>query len=87
MRQCKFVTRDTGSQTEPRFHCRPSPDGHPHLLDVRGLKVWRDQNKPAQAHDLLAPIYDWLNEGFDNADLKAVKSRPTVTPPKSALSH
>jgi class 3 adenylate cyclase/predicted ATPase len=32
------------------------------------------QGKRAQAHDLLAPIYDWFTEGFDTADLKAAKA-------------
>ena len=36
--------------------------------------LWRDQGKRAQAHDLLAPIYDWFTEGFDTADLKDAKA-------------
>jgi predicted ATPase len=30
--------------------------------------------KRAQAHDLLAPVYDWFTEGFDTADLKDARS-------------
>jgi predicted ATPase len=30
---------------------------------------WRDQDRRAQAHDLLAPVYGWFTEGFDTADL------------------
>jgi predicted ATPase len=33
-------------------------------------RLWRDQGKRAQAHDLLAPLYGWFKEGFDTADLK-----------------
>jgi class 3 adenylate cyclase/predicted ATPase len=33
-------------------------------------RLWRDQGKPTEAHDLLAPVYDWFTEGFDIADLK-----------------
>jgi hypothetical protein len=24
--------------------------------------LWRDQGKPAEARDLLAPVYDWFTE-------------------------
>jgi tetratricopeptide (TPR) repeat protein len=33
-------------------------------------RLWRDQDKRAEAHGLLAPVYDWFTEGFDTADLK-----------------
>jgi hypothetical protein len=34
----------------------------------------RDQDKPAEARDLLAPVYGWFTEGFDTADLKDAKA-------------
>ena len=37
-------------------------------------RLWRDQGKRQQAHDLLAPIYGWFTEGFDTLDLKEAKS-------------
>jgi predicted ATPase len=37
-------------------------------------RLWRDQGKPAEARDLLAPIYGWFTEGFDTADLKEAKA-------------
>jgi predicted ATPase len=37
-------------------------------------RLWRDQGKRAQAHDLLAPVYGWFTEGFDTADLKDAKA-------------
>jgi predicted ATPase len=37
-------------------------------------RLWRDQGKPQQARDLLAPIYDWFTEGFDTRDLKDAKA-------------
>jgi predicted ATPase len=37
-------------------------------------RLWRDQGKRAQAHDLLAPVYGWFSEGFDSADLKEAKA-------------
>jgi predicted ATPase len=38
-------------------------------------RLWRDQGKPQQAHDLLAPVYGWFTEGFDTRDLKEAKAR------------
>ena len=37
-------------------------------------RLWRDQGKRAEAHDLLAPVYGWFTEGFDTADLKEAKA-------------
>jgi predicted ATPase len=37
-------------------------------------RLWRDQGKLAEAHDLLAPIYGWFTEGFETADLKEAKT-------------
>src|SRR5262249_12750195 len=33
-----------------------------------------DQGKRAEAHALLAPIYEWFTEGFDTSDLIAAKA-------------
>jgi len=32
------------------------------------------QRRPAEACDLLAPVYDWFTEGFDTPDLKEAKA-------------
>src|ERR1700730_7687050 len=37
-------------------------------------RLWRDQGKPQQARELLAPIYGWFTEGFDTRDLKEAKA-------------
>jgi predicted ATPase len=37
-------------------------------------RLWRDQGKPQQARDLLAPVYGWFTEGFDTRDLKEAKA-------------
>ena len=37
-------------------------------------RLWRDQGKRQEAHDLLAPIYDWFTEGFDTLDLKEARA-------------
>ena len=37
-------------------------------------RLWRDQDKRAEARKLLAPVYGWFTEGFDTADLKVAKA-------------
>jgi predicted ATPase len=37
-------------------------------------KLWQQQGKRQEAHDLLAPVYHWFTEGFDTADLKDAKA-------------
>ena len=37
-------------------------------------RLWRDQGKPDEARDLLAPVYGWFTEGFDTLDLKEAKA-------------
>jgi predicted ATPase len=36
-------------------------------------RIWRDQGRPQQARDLLAPLYAWFTEGFDTRDMKEAK--------------
>jgi predicted ATPase len=48
------------------------------LLQLRAstslARLWRDQGKRAEAHDLLIPIYGWFTEGFDAAVLREANS-------------
>jgi len=37
-------------------------------------RLRRDQGKPQQAHDLVAPAYNWFTEDFDTLDLKKAKA-------------
>jgi predicted ATPase len=37
-------------------------------------RLWRDQRKPQEARELLAPVYGWFTEGFDTLDLKEAKA-------------
>jgi predicted ATPase len=37
-------------------------------------RLWRDQDKRAQARELLAPVYGSFTEGFDTLDLKQAKA-------------
>jgi len=38
------------------------------------VRLWRDQGRHAEAHDLLAPVYGWFTEGFGTPDLKEAKA-------------
>jgi adenylate cyclase len=37
-------------------------------------RLWQRQGKPAEARDLLRPVYHWFTEGFDTGDLKDAKA-------------
>jgi predicted ATPase len=37
-------------------------------------RLRRDQDRRAEARDLLAPVYGWFTEGFDTPDLKEAKA-------------
>ncbi len=47
---------------------------HAKIFELRAAtnlaRLWRDQGKRAEAHDLLAAIYGWFTEGFDTPVLK-----------------
>jgi predicted ATPase len=33
-------------------------------------RLWDEQGRSLEAHDLLKPVFGWFTEGFDTADLK-----------------
>ncbi len=37
-------------------------------------RLWRNQGRNADAHNLLAPIYGWFTEGFETKDLREAKA-------------
>ena len=37
-------------------------------------RLWQQQGKRQDGHDLLAPVYGWFTEGFDTADLEDAKA-------------
>jgi len=37
-------------------------------------RLWGEQGRRVEAHDLLAPVYGWFTEGFDTQDLKEAKA-------------
>ena len=47
----------------------------PELQAAKRLaRLWRSQGKHKEAHDLLAPVYNWFTEGFDTRDMVEAKS-------------
>jgi len=45
------------------------------LRAVRDLvRLWGEQGRRTEAHDLVAPVYGWFTEGFDTADLREAKA-------------
>jgi predicted ATPase len=37
-------------------------------------RLWRDQGKRDEARNLLAPVYNWFNEGSGTLDLKEAEA-------------
>jgi predicted ATPase len=37
-------------------------------------RLWRDQGRRAEAHEILAPVFGWFTEGFGTPDLKEAKA-------------
>jgi TOMM system kinase/cyclase fusion protein len=51
---------------------------HARSLELRAAmslsRLWQQQGKRQEAHNLLAEIYGWFTEGFDTADLQEAKA-------------
>jgi class 3 adenylate cyclase/tetratricopeptide (TPR) repeat protein len=47
------------------------------MLELRAAtslaRLWSDQDRNAEARDLLAPVYGWFTEGFETLDLKEAR--------------
>jgi predicted ATPase/class 3 adenylate cyclase len=41
---------------------------------TRLARLWREQGRRGEAHDLLSPLYGQLTEGFETADLQATRA-------------
>jgi predicted ATPase len=76
------VLAESGENTEAAMWFQRAIDTARHQqarsLELRAAtslaRLWRDQHKHTQAHDLLAPVYGWFTEGFDTADLKEARA-------------
>jgi Double zinc ribbon len=54
-------------------------------LELRAVmslsRLWRQQDKKKEAHQMLSEIYNWFTEGFDTKDLQEARA------PLKELSH
>jgi predicted ATPase len=68
----------TSAQTPSGFRIDVARSQSAKGLELRAAtslaRLWRDQGKPQQARELLAPVYGWFTEGFDTLDLKEAKA-------------
>ncbi len=73
------ASRAQASKVEPSFHhsLKIARQQEARSLELRAAtslaRLWRNQGRIDEAHDLLAPVHGWFTEGFDTADLKEAK--------------
>jgi predicted ATPase len=71
---------DSQAEVETCFHHALDIARHQQArsLELRAAtslaRLWQQQGKRQEAHDLLAPVYGWFTEGFDTADLQEAKA-------------
>jgi predicted ATPase len=71
---------DTQAEAESCFHhaIAIAQSQQAKSLELRAAtslaRLWQQQGKRQEAHDLLAPVYGWFTEGFDTADLQEAKA-------------
>ena len=72
------LAHSPAAQAEAEAHMRLALDvarrQEAKSLELRAVmslsRLWQQQDKRAEAYDLLASIYGWFTEGFDTADLQ-----------------
>ncbi len=77
---CSLSRRENRAEAEACFHraLEVARQQSAKAFELRAAtslaRLWAEQGKRAEAHDLLAPVYGWFTEGFDTADLKDAKA-------------
>ena len=77
-----LLQQSSGNSTEAEAHFHQAiaiaQNQQAKSLELRAstslARLWQQQGKRQEAHDLLAPVYNWFSEGFDTADLKDAKA-------------
>jgi len=78
-----LLLRQTGTPQEEAEACFQQALDVAHRQEAKSLelraamslsRLWQEQGKQAEAHELLTPIYGWFTEGFDTADLQEAKA-------------
>jgi predicted ATPase len=74
----RSIRQEDAAETSFREALSVARGQHAKTLELRAAmsmaRLWRDQGKPTEARDLLAPVYGWFTEGFDTLDLKEAKA-------------
>jgi predicted ATPase len=71
---------DNATEAETCFHhaIRIAQSQQANSWELRAAtslaRLWQQQGKHQEAHDLLAPVYGWFTEGFDTTDLQEAKA-------------
>ena len=65
--------RRGGSEGASVGICRQSAKSLELRATMSLARLWQQQGKQKEAHELLAEIYGWFTEGFDTADLREAK--------------
>ena len=61
--------------SEGHRHCAPATSEVVELRASTSLaRLWQQQGKQEEAHQMLAEIYGWFTEGFDTKDLQEAKA-------------
>ena len=76
-----LLQQSSGNSTEAEAHFHPAiaiaQNQQAKSLELRAstslARLWQSQGKRQEAHDLLAPVYNWFTEGFDTVDLQEAK--------------
>jgi predicted ATPase len=69
-----------GGQAEDDFQTamRIAAEQGARLLELRAAtslaRLWSEQDRRAEARELLAPVYGWFTEGFGTLDLKEARA-------------
>jgi class 3 adenylate cyclase/predicted ATPase len=77
--ECKVPSPQPEAEAEACFHkaVATARQQQAKSLELRAsvslARLWHQQGKRQEAHDLLADIYGWFTEGFDTQDLQEAK--------------
>jgi adenylate cyclase len=76
----RSLTPDPQGEAEACFHkaIEIAQKQQAKSLELRAAmslaRLWQQQGKRAEAHQMLAEIYNWFTEGFDTKDLQEAKA-------------
>jgi predicted ATPase len=77
----QLLLREGHSEAAEALYCKAlsiAEEQEAKLWELRAAaslaRLRRDQGRPAEARDLLAPVYGWFTEGFNTPDLKEAKA-------------